>query len=309
MSNDVIPAKVERDGWGRPKIIPLVNGKPDLTAKLVPYTRVSTLASKGDDTTGLSKWQQRVVALGIVRNRALYQKLAVIDTDDDPLRNRVSDLTKVVETALTFGGADQAADSGTNFHELTEAADSGQFISPGAIAAPELGRALSSYLTETRELKVEAAELFVVNDEAKAAGTLDRLYRLPNGAVVVGDIKTGRDEPNYPGKVSSQCATYANGKRYDVVTGERSVLHEDLDPTKGLLVHAPLGTGVVTLYELDLEWGWRKALLSVQIRDFPKPAKLTRWQPYLPEPDDRMVELGGVSDEPTLFDPEVKETQ
>jgi len=121
----------------------------------------------------------------------------------------------------------------------------------------------------------------VVVDELKCAGSLDRLVRLPDGRVVVADIKTGADEPKYASGVSAQCAIYAHGQRYNPETGERTELHPDLDPETGLLIHLPLapvdGVQVCQMYTLDLVAGWERALLAAQVRDtkaIAKPKKM-----------------------------------
>lgn len=180
---------IPRDRWLRPRIIPLgADGNPDLTAALVSYTRVSTLAEKLEDKTNIGKWRMRVAALGIARDRSIYQRIASLAGFEDPLNTRKNELQAVMDRAFEMGGGSSAAESGTAFHELSEIADNGGAIAMGSLP-PELAQALTAYLTETKSLKVEASELFAVNDELRAAGTMDRLYRMPDGAVIVGDVK------------------------------------------------------------------------------------------------------------------------
>lgn len=257
--------EIPRDYYGRPKIIPPGGGKP------VPYTRVSTLAKKLDDQGGLIAWKQKVTALGLVADRSLYQRFAAIaSTVPDPLKDKdiKADLSKLIGEAFKAGGGERAANTGTTIHDLTEYVDRG--LVPEYVPE-ELAPILDRYIWSTTALEHVETELFVVVDELKCAGSLDRLVRLPDGRVVVADIKTGADEPKYPSGVTTQCAIYAHGQQYDPETGERTPLHPDLDVTTGLLIHLPLepvdGRQICELYPLDLEAGWTRALLAGLVRD------------------------------------------
>jgi hypothetical protein len=81
---------------------------------------------------------------------------------------------------------------------------------------------------------------------------------------VVLDLKSGKSEAEYPLATCLQIATYANGKRYDPETGERSPLHEEIDLETGVLIHMP-PSGGCGLYALDLVRGWEAAQLAVQV--------------------------------------------
>lgn len=251
---------IRRDRYGRPLIIPLDGGKP------TGYTRVSTLAKTLDDTTALTLWKQRMTAVGIASNPHLSARVAgVINNYDDPISDGKRDLNSIIAEAIEAAGSTRAASTGTALHELTQAADAGRELKviPEGMAAH-----LHEYEVATARLEVVDIETFVVIDELHAAGSLDRLMRLPDGRVVVADLKTGQYEPQYPLAVATQIAMYARGERYDPATGERSLLHPDLDVTTGLLIHLPAKSSPVTcrLYELDLTVGWDVARLAQQVR-------------------------------------------
>src|SRR5689334_2925212 len=60
MSDFTTPApQVPRDRWQRPLVVPPKGGKP------VAYTRCTTFVGCLEDTFNLSRWQQRMVALGL----------------------------------------------------------------------------------------------------------------------------------------------------------------------------------------------------------------------------------------------------
>lgn len=275
MSAFATEEQVKRDRWSRPLILPApVEGVEQGAA--VPYTRVSTLAKKLDDGFGLGLWQQRVVALGIARRPSLYRHLcALAGSVADPLKQRKQELSRLVDQAFETGGGNDAAQTGTAVHLMTELVDAGMDPNAG-----DLAPVIEAYRKATAGLEMVAAEQFVVCDEVQAAGTLDRLVRLPDGRVVVADVKTGANEPDYPSGVTTQCAIYARGRRYDPTTGVRGVLHPDLDVTRGLLIHLPVdGRNTCEVYELDLDAGWAQARVAATVRDLPsiKKPKTASW--------------------------------
>jgi hypothetical protein len=153
------------------------------------------------------------------------------------------------------------ASSGTGFHSLTEAIDRG--LEPLFVPEADQPR-LAAYRLATAPYEMLDVETFVVCDPVRAAGTFDRLMRLPDGRVVVGDLKSGKSEADYPLATAVQLSVYANGKRYDPETGERTDLHPDLDTSVGLLIHLP-ATGGCRVITLDLEKGWQTALLAHEV--------------------------------------------
>jgi len=266
------PIEVPRDYLGRPKVTPPEGGKPK------PYTRVSTLAKTLDDQYGLTSWKMRMTAIGVAINPSLLSRVsAVVNSHIDPVSTGKADLNELVEKATEAAGITRAADLGTAVHTMTEILDNGGTLTN---VPDDLAPVLDAYRWGTAELEMLGTEVFVVCDELRAAGTLDRLVRLPDGRVVIGDVKTGKDEPKYSNGVATQIAVYAHGERYDPATGERTPLHPDLDLTTGLLIHLPLlpvdGKQVCDLYPLDLEAGWRKAQLACQVRAERKHPKLQR---------------------------------
>lgn len=252
-----------RDRWGRPLVIPPKGGDP------VPYVRASKLAKSLDDLHNIMKWQNRLVLMGIGRRPDLPLRVSgvlAVHSDLDSLEAK-RELNKIAESAMEAGGGSVKAETGTALHALTEAADMGKPLPP---LSDEIRDRIEEYQVETSQLEVVDIETFVVNDAVKAAGTFDRLYRLPDGRVVVGDLKTGSSDPDYPLGVTIQTAIYAHGHRYDPETGERSELHPDLDPSVGILVHMPQGGKGTTLYQLDLKKGWRAAKVAAQVGDIRK---------------------------------------
>lgn len=255
---------IPRDRWGRPLIVPPDGGKP------VPYTRVSTLAKALDDKTALTKWKCRQVVIGLGVRSDLVAVAQSVKGDDRKL-------DEVVEDAMTAAESERAANIGTALHALSEEVDKGADIAD----LPEWAQEdMAAYRRALEGIEVLAAEMFVVTDEVQAAGTFDRLVRLPDGRVVVADLKTGRHEPKYPHGATQQIAVYSRGHLYDAEKGRVGHLPSlGIDQQHGLLIHLPAGTGTCDLYLLDLTVGWGLAQVSVAVREAFKAKPIT---PYTP---------------------------
>jgi len=251
-------AEPKRDRWGRPLIVPPGGGKPKA------YTRVSTLAKTLDDQSGLMLWKQRQTVKGVVKRADLYA-LAKSAGDD----NRV--LGDVVKQAMEAADSSAAANKGTAVHSFCEAVDLGNDIDiPGEYTAD-----IAAYRKATAALDVVMAEKFCVNDRLECAGSFDRLVRLPDGRMVIADIKTGKDAAKYAVATAAQCALYASSVLYNVADDTRADFPAELDRSFGLLIHLPIGAGECHIYKLDLEFGLNFAEVAVEVRDWRKRKPVT----------------------------------
>jgi hypothetical protein len=247
-----LAADVKRDRWGRPLIVPPEGGKPEA------YTRVSTIAKVLDDKTALMRWKQRMTTMGIGLRPDLAQLAAVVGDDKRKL-------DEIVEQAMAAADTSRAANVGTTLHKLTEHVDAGTLPAhlPGETIAD-----LTAYEEAMRGIEILASEAFVVIDELKAAGTFDRLVRVPDGRLMVGDLKTGQNEPNYPHSAATQVSMYSRGHLYDPERGRLGHLPSlGVDQDHGLLIHLPAGSGKCALYLLDLRVGWSMAQTAVLVRE------------------------------------------
>lgn len=258
-------AEIARDRYGRPLIVPPGGGKP------APYTRVSTMAKALDDLSQLMLWRQRKTAEGLLRRPDLLTRVAGIIANGDPDTDwrTKKDLNEVCSEATEAAGSSRGSSAGTGFHALTEAIDRGEeplFVPPGDVAR------LDAYREATAGYTALDAEVFVVCDELEVAGSFDRLWLCPDTWVRVGDLKTGKSEAAYPLATAIQIATYANSQRYNVETGERTPLADNLDLTTGLLIHMPPSGGCEVI-PLDIEKGWRAARLAAEVHH-----EIRRWK-------------------------------
>lgn len=260
--------------------------------KITAYTRASTLGKTLADETGLTRWKQRLTAIGIAARKDLV--LAV-----NAHRADKSKVTELVEQAMEVAESTAGATTGTALHELCDQYDRGEAPYVPAEFAPDV----AAYQTATESLDVVVSECFAVCDELAVGGSPDRVYRLrcplmagdvellPAGALTIGDIKCGQSLDFGHIAFSVQLAVYARSCRYDLSTGrtasygrisvpvgERSpwVTGESVSTQWGLIVHVPSGCGRASVHPVDLTAGWELAKLAVQVREWRRRHNLIR---------------------------------
>lgn len=262
------PEAIQRDRWGRPLII--VDGSP----KAVPYTRCSTYAKSLSDTGGLTKWKMRQVVKGLKIDHSPLGSIFSVDRNDL--------LDAAIEAAFERAGANESARKGTTIHGLTEWVDLGVEFDPADY--PPYGPFIEAYRNLTTGIGMLEVERFVVNDELQVAGTFDRLSRLHDGRVVIGDLKTGTSAAKNPHDAAIQMAVYSRSEYYDPETGQRSPIvtpeGEPIDTSTGLLIHLPSNGDKPGLYLLNLDAAWDAALLARQVRVWRNSTVLLPYFPY-----------------------------
>lgn len=241
---------IQRDRFGRPLVVPPEGGRP------VAYTRCTTYVDALEDKYNLSRWQQRMVAIGMADRPDLV--LAAGAHRDD--RN---ELARIVDQAMDAAQAHAAAGVGTSLHRLTEQLDRGQI--PGPV--PEAYRAdLDAYAAATAKLEIVDIERFSVLDELKIGGTPDRTVRY-QGRGYIADIKTGSVEFGAL-KIAMQLAVYSRSVLYDPATRERTPLEVDQD--RAIVIHLPAGQGRCELLWVDIAAGWEAVQVATQVRQWRK---------------------------------------
>lgn len=243
-----------RDRWERPLIMPEGGGK------LVPYTRISTLSKALSDTTGLANWKIRMaVKGGILRHDLMALAQAAVHNNDDKALDRIA------KQMLDAAGSSSKANVGTALHSYAEAHDRGEL----PLVPPEYQAVLDHYRRATEPLQMLGSEKFVVVDELQCAGSFDRIVQLPDGRIVVADIKTGAREPQYPLPATIQIAAYAHGTVYDhtlKVPRKGTLADFGVDQETGLMIHLPADGSGCFLYLLDLKAGWLAAQRATWVR-------------------------------------------
>ena len=231
----------------------------------IPYARMSAAAKSLDTKENLVDWAAAQAAVGVMLDPGARSEIVTLinEFDGDPWnaegghRSGKDRLKEAVEQARTTAGQHVAASAGTEFHKLAELVNHGQ---EPRLVQDHLRPLLEEYKAAVAPIRFLRQELFVVNDQIRRAGSLDYLLQLPDGRVMISDLKTGKWDVRFPMSVTTQVAAAANAVVYDQETGERRPIHPELDTKTGLLVHFPIMAPdprdrKVRFYELDLELG------------------------------------------------------
>lgn len=248
---------------------------PDAT----PYSRMSAIAKSLDTKEGLVDWAAAQAAVGVMLDASARSEIVTLinEYDADPwnadeggqAHSGKDRLKAAVDQARTTAGQHVAANLGSEFHKLAELVNHGR---EPKLVQDHLRPLLEQYRAAVKPIRFLRQELFVVNDELRRAGSLDYLLQLPDGRVMVSDLKTGKWDVRFPMSVTTQVAGLATAVVYDQATGERRWIHPDLDTTSGLLVHFPIMTPnpKPAFYELNLELGMRAARVAKDIDELRK---------------------------------------
>lgn len=242
------PGTVERDHYGRPRILPLGGGKPKA------YTRCTTYIKALEDTYHLERWKLRHVALGLVDRPDLRLSVAANRADKAALDG-------VCRDAMDAAGASAAATTGTALHRLAELSDRGELYSDDIPA--EHRPDIEAYRRATTGLHHHLIESLMVCDDLGVAGTPDRITG-HRGDRFVFDIKTGRLDFGL-GTIAMQLAVYAHSAVYSPTTGDRYPI-PGLRTDKAIVCHLPAGAGTCDLYWVDIAAGWEGVQLATEVR-------------------------------------------
>ena len=278
----------QRHDFRRANGAPLVSD-PENPDKTLRYSRPSSYAKCLDDENALTNWRLWKAMDGVARSAALQTQVVATRDEDKESKKALR------ERALDKGKANERADQGTGLHAMTVRWEDREDV---AFDPPErfvtdltaYGDALAMF-----GLVSEMVEVHMVNDDFRAAGTADRIYRttkrlqtpkgfIEEGSLILGDLKTGAkldfSMPNY----AVQLALYASGKLYDIGT-ERRLPTPPIDQNWGLLVHMPVGSGRCSVLWCDLELGIFGAWLAKEVKEWRRKWKNGEHDcPPVPEP-------------------------
>jgi hypothetical protein len=244
------------------------------------WTRATTIAHALDDEFHLSQWKRRMVLSGAALRPGLLAAVpeltrALIQAKDDwrAAKEIKAELDGLCDEAAEAAGAGDGAKLGTLLHTVTEYDDAGRAGEIAHLVPVELLDDLSAYVRTMDAAGLgrppEYIERIVVNSRVDGAGTFDRLLRLPDGRLVVGDLKTQKSVDFGFLSIAIQLAEYAQADAmYDDETQRLVPLPDELDKSIGIVMHLPVGTATCTLYELDLEAGWEAALAAHDVRQW-----------------------------------------
>jgi hypothetical protein len=248
------PARIEpsRDHYGRYLL-------PDpATGAERAWTRATTWAKTLSDTTGLHKWECRMVAKGITLRPDLYALAAAAPADD------VTALDTLTEAAREAAAASAPANLGTALHRFTERHDRGELVAPPEPWAADLAAYAATMRAEGITIDPAHIERITPVPGLGAAGTLDRIAKVPGHGLVIADVKTGQDLRWSWGEIAVQLAIYAHGAGLWTGTGYQPM--PEVSQSRALVIHLPAGQARCDLHWLDITAGWDAARLAAAVR-------------------------------------------
>lgn len=291
--------RVERDGYGRYRLIHPVTGKKQ------SWQRVTTFAKMLEDTFGLGKWQRRMAAKGLTLRPDLLDVIATLDVKRDSTQ-----MDLLLEQAMDAAGQKVAANQGTVCHKHTENVDRGDPLED--VPAKYL-KDVTAYTEAIRKAGITIIPFLIERITAVpdlgVGGTFDRVILDRHGKYRILDVKTGNMDFGQLG-ICVQLATYAAGVNtagvYDldtgtwlppqsygdsVETGPWSVPKVETD--YALVAHIPVGSGTCELLKVPIDTGWEAVQTAVQVRDWRKQKRL--FSAYDPGEDDGPSDASGWS--------------
>lgn len=262
----------QRRDYRRANGSPLVSDPSD-PSKSLRYRRPSSYGKPLDSEEALTEWRIWKAMEGVARSPALQAQVASCKDDDRAGKKALR------EGALDKGAANEKADLGTGLHAMTarvEDASDVDFDPPEQFAAD-----LKAYTDELDRLGLvsEYVECHIVNDDFRAAGTADRVYRLtkplltpdgvslPAGTLVLGDIKTGAKMDFGLPAYCVQMAIYATGQFYDIHTESR-IATPAIDRQWMMLMHLPVGKSRCDALWLNINTGLHGAYLTFEVLEW-----------------------------------------
>ena len=260
------------------------------------WTRVTTFIEALDDGQGLTIWKLGLTVRGLVHNDALYTQAKAEHDNDKALR-------AIAEEAHLFAGSKLSAAVGTALHLATEHHDLGTGHRPPDPWGAHVDAWAAALVDHGITVLPEWVESVVVNTAVGCAGTLDRLVMLPDGRVVVLDIKTGKDPKKATYAV--QAGVYANASHAWTPGGYRA-LPADLDRSTAVIAHLSATDATCTMLAVDAATGWERAQIVTQVREARRVRGLFTKLPTSGLVDRAIAEVRAAKADPVTTDEPVK---
>lgn len=287
----------------------IVNGRyriPDPeTHKSRLWTRATTFAKTVADEYHLQRWNQRMLAAGLVLRQDLYAAVAAAMPADlgDQTKEERERLNGLCRDAMDAAGSAKGSNLGTALHAFTDAVDSGrQIIIPAPWDAD-----VAAYQTAmaAHGITIDAAyvEKIITVPALGVAGKFDRILTWQRSRPI-GDLKTAKSLDLGWGEIAIQLALYAHAETiYTPGPDGTPGLHEPMpavDQERALVMHLPVGRGECLIYEVDIAAGWEAAQLVLGVREWRRRKNLARPVDAVQAP-----ELGSVGEFSTRKDESV----
>lgn len=262
------------------------------------WRRATTFAHLMSDDAAVQRWRRRKVAEGLARQTLTEPSgnfgpaievrdaaEAIEAAGDDwrkakPLKLAMDDLC---ESFADAAGASGGSTAGTDIHSLTEWYDAGRIeeIEVPLDYVADLSAYIEAMQTSGIVTRPEWLERIIVNTDVDTCGTTDKILELPDGRIVIGDLKTQQSISFGWQEIAMQLAQYARGSAMLAEDGSLEDMPEGLDKSRGLVIWLPVGSGRVEFHEIDLDEGWDDCLFALSLlrRRARSKALGRRWTP------------------------------
>lgn len=261
--------EVKRDRYGR-YCLPDPN-----TGKNGAFTRATTVAKGVGEAggAGLEDWKDRKLIYGLVQNPELLEGLDVglIGTDQEHKLNRKT--AAIAEAARVAAGSADGREFGTALHAWTEAIDIGK-ASFEDVPDP-MKHHIASYLYMVNRAGMialpEYVERIVYCPLAQSVGTVDRIFQLSDGRLVIGDIKTSANIDSAWTSITTQLAQYATASHMLSADGSRWEPMPPVDQNIAVVAsipHTPRDRGIhCDMVPINLQPGVAMINLAMAVRE------------------------------------------
>jgi len=225
--------------------VPPDGGKP------VGYTRATTIAKTADDTTALTAWKSRMVAVGLSERPDLYATISDI-TDNK------TELNRLCEKAAEAGGATIRRDLGTHIHAMVEKSFTDPDYTPPPAHTNDINAVHRTVKDHGYTVNADMCERICVDDRHRIAGTFDMMISDRDGQNYIADLKTG-SSVKYSGlSFATQLTIYANADALytqGVAADGSDDTREPMPPGNtdhAIIVHLQPGSGHCELHAVTL---------------------------------------------------------
>jgi PD-(D/E)XK nuclease superfamily protein len=249
----------QRDRWGR-----YVLKSPADGGKVVGM-RATKFAGTIQERAALEAWLQRSAVVGMSKSPDLFALVYGKDVKRDK-----KELDTLVKQAREVAGTGRRANLGTAIHSYAEQLDSRRWTLEDV--PPEHRKDVAAY-----QYRINQSGLIVVPElmerityvaRYNVAGKFDRIFQLPDGSYVIGDLKTGETLDWSEQEIGIQLALYEMGVNTSGIWSKKDLrwstdirVREDI----AVVMHLPVGSGSCQLKYVDLEQGRRDAELVWEV--------------------------------------------
>lgn len=273
MPGEIRDYAVQRDRYGR-----YLHTHP-VTGVRGSFTRATTIAKKLDSGSNLTDWRDKKIIEGIARYPKLLDGLDVGKmgtTSEYKLRQTFK---SIAENAINAAGGADGREFGTALHAWTEALDHGSKTWADVPAAfkPFVACYEKSLSRHGIEVIPEYVERIAYNPIVDTMGTIDRIFRLPTGELVIGDIKTSANIDFAWQSIALQMAQYAHASH---ILSEDGTVWEEMPKLRtdiaviASIPHTPKDRGAhCDIYIVNVEYGTKLLYLSRDISQVQHTAK------------------------------------